>query len=280
MRRPCALRAARRLRRRGAVNAKPLLYPALVVAVFAGTGALLDTDLPRPAASGLALASVLALVLALERLTPLHPAWNRRPEGADLALLALNRLVDVGLAAGLLALLGALEARGLPRLHVWPTQAPLWAQACLGILVAEGIRYGVHRASHRPGLLWRWHRVHHQPERMYALNGPRLHPANYAWVAAAHQAPMLLLGASVDAVVVAATVTAFFVVFQHANVALPFGGWNRLLATPDVHRLHHARRGPAEGVNHGVVVLLYDHLFGTYRGATEELPADAIGLQG
>ena len=87
-----------------------------------------------------------------------------------------------------------IDAAGVA-LAIWPRDLPLIAQAILGITIAEAIRYGLHRASHRPGWLGHVHRTHHQPERMYALNGPRLHPANSLWVAAAHALPMLLLGA-------------------------------------------------------------------------------------
>jgi len=160
-------------------------------------------------------------------------------------------------------------------LRAWPDGLPLVLQAVLGITMAEAIRYGLHRRSHRPGLLGRVHGTHHSPARMYALNGPRLHPANQLWVGAAHAVPMLLLGASLPAVVLAANITAFFVLFQHANVRLRFDGWNRLLATPDVHRMHHRKHSP-EGVNYGIVLLVFDRLFGSYRPAVP-VGAEEIG---
>jgi sterol desaturase/sphingolipid hydroxylase (fatty acid hydroxylase superfamily) len=111
---------------------------------------------------------------------------------------------------------------------------------------------------------------------MYALNGPRLHPANQLWVGMAHAVPMLLLGAPLAAVILTANLTVFFVLFQHANLRLRFDGWNRVLATPDVHRLHH-RKEASDGVNFGIVLLAFDRLFGTYRPA-QEVAADDIGL--
>lgn len=266
------------------MNARSLtwfIYPSLIAGVFALTGALLSLGLPEVAVSSSVLLGVIATTLLLERITPLHATWNRRPDGLDLLLLVVNRAVDLALIGGLLAILGALESSGvsLAWVRIWPTSAPLWSQAVLGIVLADGIRYVLHRVSHHHGLLWRWHRVHHQPERMYALNGPRLHPANHVWVAAAHVVPMLVLGADLHAVVMAATVTAFFVIFQHSNVSLPFTGLNRVFATPDVHRLHHARElGAGRGVNFGIVVLFFDQLCGTYRPVEEETAPDAIGL--
>lgn len=256
-----------------------LVFPVLASTVTVGAGLLLERDLPLPLVSTISLVSVLALVLLLERIFPLHRAWNRRPDLGDLGLLLVNRVVDVGLLGGLVFALGRLERGGLlpSALGLWPSSAPLPVQAALGICCGELVRYGLHRVSHRPGTLWRWHLVHHQPDRMYALNGPRLHPANQLWVSAAHVVPMLLLGAEVRAVVHAAIVTAFFVVFQHANVSLDFSGWNRVFATPDVHRLHHARFHGARGVNYGIVTILLDRLFGTYAPATD-VAEGGIGL--
>jgi sterol desaturase/sphingolipid hydroxylase (fatty acid hydroxylase superfamily) len=251
-----------------------LVLPSLVAGVGAATLALLARGLPPPAVSAAMIVCCALIILALERVAPLHRAWNRRPEALDLALIVGNRLIDIAVVAGTLALVARL---GRP-LALWPTTLPLPAQAALGILLAEGIRYALHRASHLPGILGRWHGVHHQPERMYALNGPRLHPGNQLWIAVANVVPMLVLGARLEAVVLAANLTVFFVLFQHANLCLRFDGWNRVFATPDVHRLHHLRSG--EEVNFGIVLLVYDRLFGTYRAAPEEEPtADAIGYR-
>lgn len=248
-----------------------LVFPALLAGVVGLSLALLHRSLPPPLVATAVLVVLVVVVLLLERLFPQHRAWNRRPEASDLALLVGNRLVDVAVIAGTLALVGALGTH-LTVVHVWPTGAPLLLQALLGVTVAEAVRYVLHRRSHQPGLLGRVHRTHHDPRRMYALNGPRVHPANALWVGAAHVVPMLLLGAPLAAVVLAANLTAFFVLFQHANLRLRFDGWNLLLATPDVHRLHHRNQaGPA--VNYGIMLLVFDRLFGTYR------PAAPVGVE-
>jgi sterol desaturase/sphingolipid hydroxylase (fatty acid hydroxylase superfamily) len=258
-----------------------LVFPTLTFAVVAGVGALLERGLPLPVVSTISLASVILTVLAIERVSPLHRGWNRRPELGDIGLLLLNRGVDLALLAGIVVALERLETGGhLPSaLRLWPSSLPLVVQAAFGIACGELVRYVLHRASHRAGLLWSWHVVHHQPERMYALNGPRLHPANQLWVSAAHAVPMLVFGAEVRAVVYAAIVTAFFVVLQHANVSLSFSGWNQVFATPDVHRLHHARRWIARGVNYGIVIVWFDRIFGTY-AAAKPIGENDIGLEG
>jgi ornithine lipid hydroxylase len=257
-----------------------LVFPGLVALLAAATTLLLGTDLPRPLVSAAMLVGSLVVVTVLERASPFHPSWNRRPERLDLVLLVGNRAVDIGVIAGTLGLLAALRDRGvaLEAIQIWPTGWPLGAQALLGIGLAEGIRYALHRVSHNPGFAWRIHRTHHEPERLYAFNGPRLHPGNQLWLGFANIVPMLVLGAALEAVVLALVMTAFFVVFQHANVRLPFAGWNQILATPDVHRLHHRRSPVDASVNYGIVLLLFDRLFGTYEPPRCGPAPNEIGL--
>lgn len=254
-----------------------LILPGLVGAIGVASWVLLTkTTLPRPAASSLPLLGCALVIWGLEYRFPAQRAWNRRPETKDLVLLVVNRLVDAALLASTVMLVGFATERfaiGLP----WPTRWPVAAQVALGITLAEVIRYLLHRLSHRPGFWWRVHRTHHEPDRMYVLNGPRLHPVNYLWVAGAHGVTTLVLGADLDVVLVVVNVTALFVIFQHANLDLRFDGLNRIFATPDVHRLHHARDMPERGVNYSVVLVVIDRLFGTY-APPRPVAADGIGL--
>jgi sterol desaturase/sphingolipid hydroxylase (fatty acid hydroxylase superfamily) len=256
------------------------VFPALLGALLLGSRALLARGLPPPAVAGISLVSCVFTLLFLERLAPLHRAWNRRPEVLDLVLIVGNRLIDVAIIAGALALLGRLEAAGAPvaALRVWPAEAPFPLQVLLGLLLGEALRYAMHTLSHRPGLLWWAHHTHHEPTRMYALNGPRLHPLNQAWFSLANTLPLLALGAPLATISQVASVTALFVLLQHANVSLRFDGWNQLFATPDVHRLHHSRTLATAGVNFGIVLLVFDRLFGTYRKAEAPIAEDGIGL--
>jgi sterol desaturase/sphingolipid hydroxylase (fatty acid hydroxylase superfamily) len=256
------------------------VFPLLLAAVIAATLFLLGRQLPPPLVSLSVLFGSVVVMLIVERLAPLHGAWNRAPDAVDLMLIVGNRLVDVAVIAATTGLLAALHRQGASPalLRLWPVEWPLLAQAALGIGLAELVRYTMHRLSHRAGLLGRIHHVHHQPRRMYTLNGPRLHPGNQLWITIANVVPMLVLGASLPAVVLAANITTFFVLFQHANVNLRFDGLNQLLATPDVHRLHHLREDlQITPVNFGIVLLLLDRLMGTYAPARVQVGSGDIG---
>lgn len=254
------------------------VLPALVAGVAASTWHLLGLDFPRPAATGLPLLVTVLIILGLERIYPLHAAWNRRPDPLDLLLLVVNRGVDVGLLAGTTAVMATLFSADLVSGRGWPTSWPVVAQVVLGIALAEVLRYALHRYSHRPGFWGRIHQTHHDPDRMYALNGPRLHPLNYLWVSACHAVPMLFLGAPLEVILLVMNVTGTFVLLQHANLHLRFDGLNRVFATPDVHRSHHRRDGVARsGANFAIVLILLDRIFGTYLPPGKEPAVDGIG---
>lgn len=252
------------------------ILPLSVAAIAIATWELQNSDLPRAAASGLPLLVTVLMVLGLERIFPAHRSWNRRPDRKDLVLLVVNRFVDAAIVGGTLVLVAVLGEH-LRVESIWPAGLPVPVQVILGLLIGELLRYGMHRYSHRPGFWWRVHRTHHEPDRMYVLNGPRLHPVNYLWVSAAHVVPMLLLGASLSVVLVVINVTALFVVFQHANLRMRFDGLNQVLATPDVHRIHHARSATTKGANYAIILLLVDRVFGTFEPAGQEVVADGIG---
>lgn len=251
---------------------KALVFPLLLAVNVLVTLRLLASDLPRPAVSGVVLFSTIAILLALERLWPLHRAWNAAPDRTDLLLVVGNRFIDVAVISGTVYALAVVQ----PSWSVWPRSLPLVAQAALGIVIGEAARYALHRASHRPGVLGRVHATHHAPSRMYVLNGPRLHPANQLWLTLANGVPMLVLGADLSAVILAINVTVFFVLLQHSNIDLPFTGFNLVFATPDVHRLHHLREEIGIGVNYGIVLLAFDQIFGTYH-APVAVTAGEIG---
>ena len=252
------------------------ILPVLVLLVPAATWQLLGKDIPRPAASGAPILFTLPSLLVLERLFPMHRSWNKRPDGLDLFLLVANRAVDIAVLAGTVGFVAQFgEALKLGTL--WPTSWPVALQVMAGIVIAESVRYGIHRFSHRPGFWWRVHRTHHEPERMYSLNGPRLHPVNFLWVTAANTVPLLLLGAELETVILVINTTVVFVIFQHANVNFRFDGIRHVFATPDMHRLHHAKNAPSGGVNFSVVLLIIDRLFGTF-AHREDIAAHGIGL--
>ena len=247
------------------------VFPLLLAAVIAATLFLLDRQLPPPLVSLSVLFGSVVVMLILERLAPLHGVWNRAPDAVDLMLIVGNRLVDVAVIAATTGLLAALQRQGVTPalLRLWPVEWPLLAQAALGIGLAELVRYTMHRLSHRAGLLGRIHHVHHQPRRMYTLNGPRLHPGNQLWITIANVVPDAGAGRQPAGGGPGR---------QHHDLlrAVPARQREPALRRPEPAAGHPRRPPPAPParrtmqsapVNFGIVLLLLDRLMGTYAPA-------------
>jgi ornithine lipid hydroxylase len=214
-------------------------------------------------------AAAIAAIMVLERLRPHEPGWNR--SRGDLLPDAIHMLVS-GMASTQLAvvLLGTGNGR------FWPTDWPLVAQFPLALVVGELGMYWAHRLLHERALGWRFHAVHHSAERLYWLNGMRNHPVDAFFQYFALMAPIVLLGAGADVLALIALYPALHTPLQHSNIAVRAGPLSLLLSTPELHRWHHAR-GPIGNVNYGASLVIWDHVFGTYRRPPDE--CREVGLE-
>ncbi len=111
----------------------------------------------------------------MERIIPYDPEWNHdRADGTrDRIHVAVNETLILASVAAI-PLLAAIVPPAPPRL--WPHSWPFVAQVLTAILVADFGITVVHLASHKVGVLWRFHAVHHSVTRFYGLNGLMKHP--------------------------------------------------------------------------------------------------------
>lgn len=260
----------------------PLLLGGAVATVLLG----LEAGLDRTAlVSGVAL-SAGALLLGLERLIPYSPRWRvglrERVVRTDLLHTLISSagtaaLLDA-LALGLAVALAAWLAQRVGA-QLWPGAWPLLAQLALALLLGElGATLG-HRLCHRVPLLWRIHAMHHSAERMHLLTSGRNHPFNVTLTFAVQNVPLVALGAGGEVLALHAAFTAVQGLCQHCNVDFRARAFEWLLATPDLHRRHHARDLREGNTNFGNNLVVWDLLLGT-RYAPAGRPSDAVGIEG
>lgn len=159
--------------------------------------------------------------------------------------------------------------------------------AVVGLLVITFGDYWSHRFMHVSSWGWHIHKIHHAPTHLNWATRYHLH-----WLMPAVDVPIVtVLSCLTGAHLVAPFGTLVIVadLFAHANTRLTFGWLNYLFVTPDTHAYHHANERRFYHVNFGNVILLWDHLFGTfvydkhYRptrfGIDEPIPEGFIGQQ-
>ena len=133
----------------------------------------------------------------------------------------------------------------------------VWVAA---IFVAmDGCNWLAHLANHRVRTLWRFHELHHSQEDMSVLTVFRTHPLiHVSYLVALVPAIVLLANGALPTVLL--VVYGAIVAFEHSNTNLGFGPLERILVSPNYHRIHHKLDGPQD-VNLGFALTIWDQLF-------------------
>lgn len=224
----------------------------------------------------------LAITLyALERTMPHEQSWNEN-DGQTFANIA-HTLLNKGFVQLLVVFSAAIglahyiTPASEPGYGIWPREWPIFAQAVLGIVVAEFGLYWVHRVNHEIPLLWRFHAVHHSVTRLWIINTGRFHFVDSLMSILISMAILVALGAPMEVLVWLSAITAFIGMLTHCNVEMRFGWLSYIFNTPGLHRWHHSRDLNEGNKNYGENIMLWDILFGTYYDAKHRPPVD-IGI--
>ncbi|WP_374564078.1 sterol desaturase family protein [Ideonella sp.] len=231
--------------------------------------------------------SVLTLMAGavLERWAPFDPQWAKPRD--DVATDATSAVVLIGLVDPLLKAvlpvlaIALLQGVGQPGRPGWfLADAPFGVQVLAALLWVEFAKYWSHRAHHTLGGLWQLHALHHGSERLYWLNNFRFHPLNHALNALVSLLPLWLLGVPAEVLLGATALTQPVLMLQHANIDLRSGWLNRVFSTNELHRWHHSARPSEANSNFGSALVLWDHVFGTFRHPGGAARPARIGLFG
>ncbi len=147
----------------------------------------------------------------------------------------------------------------------------LVGSALLVLSISSFIYYWLHRVQHESLFWWRIHATHHHITKMGCMRGDRTHP--FEWLALFLGAPVAfaLLGASDHTIAVAGAFSIWNGILNHSNLplkSLPVYDW--FFATAQQHHIHHAHAFKHSNTNYGCNIILWDRLFGTYCGDTDE----------
>jgi len=222
------------------------------------------------------LAAAIATSFVAERILPYQPGWNESHD--DVARDTAHGVVNEALILASVAAIPTLAA-ALPGAGLWPHRWPFVLQVLAAVLAADlGITL-VHLASHKIGLLWRFHAVHHSVKRFYGLNGLMKHPLHQTLEMTAGVVPLLLLGLPVGVASALALCVAVQLLLQHSNADYRVGALKHVLALNEGHRFHHLKWAGIGDVNFGLFTLLWDHLLGTYSyDPARRFSSDELGM--
>jgi len=198
-----------------------------------------------------------------------HESYSWKNTGVS-TLVAIGHLLTQaavhGLIFGVIAA-GVYEVRltTIPvSFHDWPSLIALF-------LLADLAFYVEHRCSHRIRLMWASHSVHHSTEKMVMSAAFRL-----AWTPILSGVflfylPIVWIGFDPVWVFGMASASLTYQFFVHTELVKRIGWLDWVINTPSAHRVHHASNPEYIDKNFGGVLMIWDHLFGTYQAERPDI---------
>ena len=158
-------------------------------------------------------------------------------------------------------------ARHLALFALPADSVPVWVGALLGYDLCY---YWLHRMGHEVNILWAAHVVHHQSER-YNLSTALRQTGSGVLLGWLFYLPLAVLGVPLKVFVVVALIDLLYQFWVHTEQIGRLGWFDRVFCSPSNHRAHHAVNDRYLDRNYGGILILWDHLFGSF---VEEDAAD------
>lgn len=132
-----------------------------------------------------------------------------------------------------------------------------------------------HVASHKYEFLWRFHKVHHSDKSFNVSTGFRFHVFDLLLEIIYKSVFVVVIGVNAYLVLSIEIIELFFIFFHHANLRVPNEETiSQVIITPSLHRTHHSTLRKEHDSNYGIVLSIWDRIFGTRK----ELVPENIGL--
>jgi sterol desaturase/sphingolipid hydroxylase (fatty acid hydroxylase superfamily) len=156
--------------------------------------------------------------------------------------------------------------------RLWTVTLDAWYDYVLLFFTVEFAYYWHHRLSHEVRWFWATHSVHHSPQKMYLSGAIRLGWTGQISGAFLFFAPLVVIGFHPTAVIATLLSNLIYQFWLHTELIGKLPGFDRIFNSPSNHRVHHAVNPEYLDRNYGGVIMLFDHLFGTYQREHAESP--------
>jgi sterol desaturase/sphingolipid hydroxylase (fatty acid hydroxylase superfamily) len=211
--------------------------------------------------------AVAALVEAAILTRLRNERYDWRETAASIGVAVGQRIVNTALGGLVFAvLLGIWEYR------IWTIALDAWYDYALLFLAVEFAYYWHHRFSHEMRWFWATHSVHHSPQKMYLSGAVRLGWTGQVSGAFLFYAPLVWIGFHPAAVFATLLINLIYQFWLHTELVGRLPGFDWLFNSPSNHRVHHAVNAEYLDRNYGGVIMLFDHLFGTYQRELKASP--------
>lgn len=132
--------------------------------------------------------------------------------------------------------------------------------------------YWYHRTSHRVRWFWATHAVHHSSNQLNLSAAYRLGWTGELTGTLLFFTPLVWLGFRPELVVLTLGLNLLYQFWIHTTWIPRLGWLEYIVNTPSAHRVHHASNLDYLDANFGGVLIVFDHLFGTYVAERDDQP--------
>jgi sterol desaturase/sphingolipid hydroxylase (fatty acid hydroxylase superfamily) len=151
----------------------------------------------------------------------------------------------------------------------------VWGAA---VLIYDFCYYWNHRCGHEMAILWAAHVTHHSSEQYNLTTALRQSSTGFllSWI---FYLPMALIGIPPALFIAAGLINLLYQYWIHTRHIGGLGWFDTIFASPSNHRVHHGQNDYCIDRNYGGILMLWDHLFGSFAAEREDEPI-IYGIRG
>ena len=144
-----------------------------------------------------------------------------------------------------------------------------WWLWILVLIVQDFGFYWHHRLSHKIRLFWTGHVNHHSATHLSFAVALR-----QGWFEIIYRdiwyIPFILIGFHPIMIAMMHQINLIYQFWPHTNAIGKLGWFDKIFNSPSNHRVHHSRKIEDLDKNYGGILMIWDHLFGTYKSENEK----------
>lgn len=160
-------------------------------------------------------------------------------------------------------------------LHLMSDWPPI-ARIVMALLIVDFLNWFHHYIRHKIDILWLFHSVHHSQREMNMFTDLRVHFVEHFVAKPIVILPLFMLDLDLEPAFWIVLIRDWYSRVYHANLRTNFGPLRHLFVTPQSHRIHHSADPRHRDRNFGVLLTLWDRIFGTQWPNYNEYPATGI----
>lgn len=153
---------------------------------------------------------------------------------------------------------------------------PVAVTAVVAFLLSDFLNWFHHVVRHHVKAFWHFHVIHHSQRQLNLFTDLRSHMVEYLVAQTIMFVPLFMFPLDHPTIMGYGAVMIWYTRLIHANVRTNLGPLCHILVTPQFHRIHHSIEPRHYDRNFGVILTIWDRMFGTMYPHFDEYPETGV----